>query len=105
MHFSGLNPLWPDYVFNVMRGELVPGRFGTVHFADTLDDGSGHPIHPRLADRPTSCGLTGCLGFAVADDLVADRATCTRRGFDRGAMHACGGGVEGTARPARSSTR
>lgn len=41
-HFGGLNPLWPDYVFNVMRGELVAGRFGTVqHELDEveLDDG------------------------------------------------------------------
>jgi hypothetical protein len=29
-HFSGLNPLWADYVFNSMRGELAPQRFGTL---------------------------------------------------------------------------
>jgi hypothetical protein len=29
-HFSGLNPRWVDYVFNSMRGELAPGRFGTL---------------------------------------------------------------------------
>jgi hypothetical protein len=42
-HFGGLNPLWPEYVFNVLRGELVPGRFGTVqHELDEVelrDDG------------------------------------------------------------------
>ncbi len=39
-HFGGLNPLCPDYVFNVVRGELVPGRFGTVqHEVELGDDG------------------------------------------------------------------
>jgi hypothetical protein len=29
-HVAGLNPLWEDYVFNVLRGEVVPGRFGVI---------------------------------------------------------------------------
>src|SRR6187431_1644443 len=29
-HFGGLNPQFPNYVFNSMRGTLAPGRFGTL---------------------------------------------------------------------------
>src|SRR3954469_11713104 len=45
-HFSGLNPIWPDYVFNVCRGELVPGRYGVVqHELDEVSLGDdGDPI-------------------------------------------------------------
>lgn len=43
-HVTGLNPLWQEYVFNVLRGEVVPGRFGTVqhelHEVSLGDDGS-----------------------------------------------------------------
>ncbi|MBI4885452.1 MAG: hypothetical protein HY826_15510, partial [Actinobacteria bacterium] len=44
-HFGGLNPLWPDYVFNVLRGELVAGRLGTLqHELDEVDLGDdGEP--------------------------------------------------------------
>lgn len=42
-HVAGLNPLWEDYVFNVLRGELVPGRFGVIqhelHEIGLGDDG------------------------------------------------------------------
>jgi hypothetical protein len=28
--FTGLLPMWPDYVFNAARGEVAPGKFGLV---------------------------------------------------------------------------
>ena len=67
-HFGGLNPLWPDYVFNVMRGELVPGRFGTVQHeldeVDLGDDGepsqSGSYFERRSTARP---GLRSLIGL------------------------------------------
>lgn len=70
-HFGGLNPLWPEYVFNVMRGELVPGRFGTVqHELDEVRLGDdGDPYQPgsyfgrRSNARP---GLRGLLGIRKA---------------------------------------
>jgi len=44
-HFRGLNPTWQEYVFNPLRGELVPGRFGSIqHELDEVDlDGDGDP--------------------------------------------------------------
>ncbi|MCE9620899.1 MAG: hypothetical protein K8R99_00990 [Actinomycetia bacterium] len=67
-HFGGLNPLWPHYVFNVMRGELVAGRFGTVqHELDEVsldDDGdprqSGTYYSRRSNSKP---GLRGLIGL------------------------------------------
>lgn len=47
-HVAGLNPLWSDHVFNVLRGELGDGRFGTIqhelHEVPLGDDGQpGRP--------------------------------------------------------------
>ena len=66
-HFGGLNPLWPNYVFNVLRGELVPGRFGTIqlelHEVALGDDGeprgSGTYVGRRSDARPGLGSLVG----------------------------------------------
>lgn len=67
-HVAGLNPLWVDHVFNVLRGELGDGRFGTVqhelHEVGLADDGS--PTQPgeywgrRSSSRP---GLGSLIGI------------------------------------------
>jgi hypothetical protein len=67
-HVAGLNPRWPDYVFNVLRGELVAGRFGTVqHELDEIalaDDGEptqgGSYFGRRSTARP---GLRSLIGL------------------------------------------
>ncbi len=67
-HVAGLNPLWTDYVFNVLRGELAPGRFGTVqHELDEIGLGDdGDPTQPgeyhkrRSVIRP---GLGSLIGW------------------------------------------
>jgi hypothetical protein len=45
-HFRGLNPLFAEYTFNTLRGELVPGRFGVLQhelWEEELDaEGSPH---------------------------------------------------------------
>ncbi len=66
-HVAGLNPLWTDYVFNVLRGELPGGRFGTLqhelHEVGLGDD--GEPTQPgeyfgrRSAARPGLGSLVG----------------------------------------------
>lgn len=66
-HVAGLNPLWTEHVFNVLRGELVPGRFGTLqhelHEVALDDDGS--PSQPgeyhgrRSTARPGLASLVG----------------------------------------------
>lgn len=67
-HFGGLNPLWNEYVFNVMRGEVVPGRFGTVqHELDEVelgDDGDprqGGSYYGRRSNAKP--GLRSLIGF------------------------------------------
>ena len=66
-HVAGLNPLWQDHVFNVLRGELWGGRFGTVQHelaeVGLADDGS--PTQPgeyhgrRSTARPGVGALVG----------------------------------------------
>ena len=66
-HVAGLNPLWQDHVFNVLRGELGGGRFGTVQHelaeVGLADDGS--PTQPgeyhgrRSMARPGLGALVG----------------------------------------------
>ena len=66
-HVAGLNPMWQDHVFNVLRGELGRGRFGTVQHelaeVGLADDGS--PTQPgeyhgrRSMARPGVGALVG----------------------------------------------
>ena len=71
-HFSGLNPVWPNYVFNVLRGELVPGRFGTVQhelYEIGLGD-DGEPTQPGTyfgRRSTTNLDLSGLIG--LIDDV------------------------------------
>ncbi len=66
-HFAGLNPLWKDYVFNSMRGELVPGRFGTLQH-ELLEVALGSDGDPAVGSwygrRSVSWnGVRGLLGI------------------------------------------
>lgn len=66
-HVAGLNPLWTDYVFNVLRGEVAPGRFGTVQHElhEVALDDDGEPTQPgQYHGRRTvsRLGLRGLLG-------------------------------------------
>lgn len=46
-HVAGLNPRWEEYAFNVVRGEVAPGRFGVLrhelHEIELGDDGRPRP--------------------------------------------------------------
>ena len=67
-HFGGINPQWPDYAFNILRGELVPGRFGSLqHELDEVElDDDGEPRQPGSYHARRSVGRAGfrsLLGF------------------------------------------
>ena len=78
-HFGGLNPDWVDYVFNSMRGELVPGRFGTLQH-ELLEVALGNDGSPSLGQwygrrSVGRKGLRGMLGLERhVDEPFADRS-------------------------------
>jgi hypothetical protein len=78
-HFGGLNPDWVDYVFNSMRGELVPGRFGTLQH-ELLEVALGNDGSPSLGQwygrrSVGGKGWRGMLGLERhVDAPFADRS-------------------------------
>lgn len=67
-HFSGLNPLWPDYTFNVARGAFPGDRYGAVQHElrevglgdDGSPGGSGEWFGRRTTVNP---GLRNLIGL------------------------------------------
>ncbi len=70
-HTAGLNPVWADHVFNALRGELVPGRFGTVQHelygVSLADDGhTGMPGTYHGRRTATRLGLHNLVGWRTS---------------------------------------
>lgn len=64
-HFGGINPQWPDYAFNILRGELVPERFGSLqHELDEVElDDDGEPRQPGSYHARRTVGRAGIRGL------------------------------------------
>ena len=80
--FTGILPMWPDYVFNAARGEVTPGRFGLVEHelheislrpdGDLAMPGSFHRTATR--NRFSVGRLVGIEGTPKNEPFAADSA-------------------------------